>query len=95
VLRRLGAVSYHVARRIVVGTIGGTVVLVGIVLLVTPGPGVLIIAAGLAILAIEFAWARVWLSRIRDSVTPEGRKALQEHVRGLWARWLGRSKPGG
>lgn len=89
-LRRLGAVSYHVARRITIAIIGGTVVLVGVVLLVTPGPGVLIIAAGLAILAIEFAWARVWLARIRDSVTPEGRKALRDQLRATWDRWSGR-----
>ncbi len=78
-----------------VGIIGGTVVLVGLVLLVTPGPGVLIIAAGLAILAIEFAWAKVWLRRIRESVTPAGRKALRDHVRALWGRWFGRKGRGG
>jgi uncharacterized protein (TIGR02611 family) len=37
---------------------GLTVILVGVVMLVVPGPGLLTIAAGLAILATEFAWAK-------------------------------------
>lgn len=40
-----------------VGT-GLTLVMLGIFLLVLPGPGMLTIAGGLAILAIDFAWAR-------------------------------------
>jgi hypothetical protein len=46
------------ARRLVLAVIGFTVVLVGIALLVLPGPGIAIIIAGFAILAVEFAWAR-------------------------------------
>ena len=41
--------------RIVTGT---ALVLLGILLLVLPGPGIVTIAAGLAILATEFTWAR-------------------------------------
>ncbi|MEZ5564751.1 MAG: PGPGW domain-containing protein [Gammaproteobacteria bacterium] len=77
----------------VVGIIGGTVVLVGVVLLVTPGPGILIIAAGLAILAIEFAWAKAWLSKIKESVTPAGREALLIHVRTIWVQMFRRKGP--
>ncbi|HEX7028747.1 MAG TPA: PGPGW domain-containing protein [Gammaproteobacteria bacterium] len=58
-------VAYKTARKIVIGTIGFTVVLVGIVLLVLPGPAFLVIPAGLAILALEFAWARHWLKVVR------------------------------
>lgn len=43
--------------------LGLTVLLLGIVMLVTPGPAVIVIPAGLAILAVEFAWARRWLRR--------------------------------
>lgn len=55
------------ARRIVVAIIGTTVLLIGIVLLVTPGPAFVVIPVGLAILATEFAWARHWLRVMRDS----------------------------
>lgn len=41
--------------RIVVGT---ALIVVGVLLLVLPGPGIVTIAAGLAVLATEFAWAR-------------------------------------
>ena len=43
--------------------IGGTVLLIGLALLVLPGPGLLVIAGGLAILATEFIWARRALRR--------------------------------
>jgi uncharacterized protein (TIGR02611 family) len=52
-------------KRIVVGVIGGTVVLFGLVLLFIPGPGLVIIAAGLAVLATEFVWASRLLKRVR------------------------------
>ncbi|MGH8937206.1 MAG: PGPGW domain-containing protein [Acidimicrobiia bacterium] len=53
------------ARRLVVAVVGGTIVLVGIALLVVPGPGLLFIAAGLALLGTEFVWARSLMSKIR------------------------------
>jgi uncharacterized protein (TIGR02611 family) len=56
------------ARRVAVLIIGSTVVLFGIALIVLPGPAFVVIPAGLAILATEFAWARRWLSAIGDSV---------------------------
>jgi len=51
------------AKRLVVAVIGFTVILVGVALLVLPGPGVAVIVGGLAILAVEFAWARRILQR--------------------------------
>ena len=55
------------AKRIVILVVGTTVVLIGIVMLVAPGPAIVVIPAGLAILATEFAWARHWLRVIRES----------------------------
>jgi len=52
--------------RILIAFVGGTVLLIGIALIVLPGPAILVIPAGLAILAIEFAWARHWLHKIRQ-----------------------------
>ena len=52
-------------KRIVVMVLGGTVLAIGIALIVLPGPAFIVIPAGLAILAIEFAWARRWLTKAR------------------------------
>jgi hypothetical protein len=52
-------------KRIVLSVVGGTVLALGIALIVLPGPAFLAIPAGLAILAVEFAWARRWLRSAR------------------------------
>ncbi len=52
-------------KRILVSIVGTSVLLVGVVMLVTPGPAFLVIPAGLAILAIEFAWARRLLKKAK------------------------------
>jgi tellurite resistance protein TerC len=58
-------INYRQARRIVIGMIGGTVLLFGLALVVLPGPAILVIPAGLAILATEFAWAKRWLRKAK------------------------------
>jgi tellurite resistance protein TerC len=63
--QNVASYTYKTARRIVVAIVGGTVLLVGIAMIVLPGPATLVIPAGLAILALEFAWARRWLRRIK------------------------------
>ncbi len=67
-------VTYKLARRIVIGVVGTTVVLMGVVMLVLPGPALIVIPAGLAILALEFAWARRWLRIARE----RSRQALEQ-----------------
>lgn len=52
--------------RIVIGIAGGLIVIVGVVLMPLPGPGMLIVLAGLAVLATQFAWAQDLLDRARD-----------------------------
>jgi tellurite resistance protein TerC len=58
-------ITYQWARRIVVAVIGGSVLLVGIALIVLPGPAIVVIPLGLGILGLEFAWARMWLRKLR------------------------------
>ncbi len=58
--------TYEWARRIAISVAGGTVLLVGIVMIVTPGPAFILIPAGLAILGVEYAWARYWLKRVKE-----------------------------
>ena len=62
-------VTYKAARRIVIGLVGGTVVLLGIVMIVTPGPALVFVPMGLAILAIEFTFARRWLKKLRETIS--------------------------
>ena len=57
----------RLAKRIITLIIGMTVLLIGIALLVLPGPAFVVIPIGLAILATEFAWARHSLRIIRES----------------------------
>lgn len=64
-MRTVLSASYRHARRVVVAVVGGTVLLVGIALLVLPGPAFVVIPVGLGILAIEFAWARRWLEHVK------------------------------
>ena len=58
--------TYVVARKVVIALIGGTVTLIGIAMIVLPGPAFVVLPAGLAILAIEFAWARRWLKKVKQ-----------------------------
>jgi hypothetical protein len=44
---------------------GGLVILVGAAMLVLPGPGLVVIALGLAILALEFERPRIWLDHMK------------------------------
>ena len=55
------------AKRAVVAIVGFTLLTLGIVMLVTPGPGWAVIILGLSILAIEFVWARRLLKRLKKA----------------------------
>ncbi len=59
-------ITYRWARRIAVAVVGGTVLAIGVALLVLPGPAFVVIPLGLAILGAEFAWARHWLRKVRQ-----------------------------
>ena len=64
VLRRFHT-PYRWAKRIVIAVVGGTVVLIGIAMIVLPGPAIVVIPMGLGILGLEFAWAKRWLEAIK------------------------------
>jgi uncharacterized protein (TIGR02611 family) len=57
--------------------VGATVTLAGIAMLVTPGPALVIIPIGLAMLALEFAWAERMLDRALDRAEIAARKAAE------------------
>ena len=52
-------------KRFLVGAAGGTVLAVGFAMMVLPGPAIVVIPLGLAILAVEFAWAKRWLEKVK------------------------------
>lgn len=62
-------ITYRWARRIVVGMIGGTILVLGVAMVVLPGPAILVIPIGLGVLGLEFAFARHWLRRLRATAT--------------------------
>lgn len=60
------ALTYQWARSIAIAIMGGTVLLVGVAMIVLPGPAFVVIPVGLGILGLEFAWARRWLKTLKE-----------------------------
>ena len=56
------------ARRLIVIAIGFTILAAGIAMVVLPGPAVVVIPIGLAILATEFIWARRLLVSVKERI---------------------------
>lgn len=57
--------SLRHAKRLIIGVVGATILLIGLVLLVLPGPGFIVIILGLGILATEFVWAKSLLEKAK------------------------------
>ena len=58
--------SIKQGRRVLVAILGFLVILIGIAMIVFPGPAIIVIPIGLGILASEFRWARTLLKRARS-----------------------------
>lgn len=71
VIRFIGRSS----KRVAVTVIGFAFVLAGLAMLVLPGPGILVVALGFAILGTEYAWAAAALERTKDTAARAGRAA--------------------
>ena len=67
-------------KKTIILIIGGTIIFFGVLLLVLPGPGILVIIAGLAVLATEFAFAEKALSKIKKSVKKVGEKMRKKNT---------------
>ena len=63
---------YSAAKRLVTIVLGVTLLVLGAAMLVLPGPGVVMIMLGLAVLGAEFLWAR----RLLDRMKAAGRNAI-------------------
>jgi uncharacterized protein (TIGR02611 family) len=64
-------------KRSAAAVLGGLLTLAGIVLLVLPGPGFVLVAAGLAVLSTQFAWAK----RPLDYATNKAHQGMDEVAR--------------
>ena len=56
------------ARRLITAVVGFTVLFAGVAMIVLPGPAIVVIPAGLAILASEFVWAKRLLKKAREKL---------------------------
>jgi uncharacterized protein (TIGR02611 family) len=72
-------VPYRMAKRIAIGIVGGSVLIVGICMIVLPGPALVVIPVGLGILGIEFAWARIWLKKAKVKAEEMARNFNQKN----------------
>jgi tellurite resistance protein TerC len=60
--------TYRTARRVAVAVVGSTVLLLGIAMIVAPGP------------AVVLAWARLWLRRLRRSISANNARVRSDRV---------------
>ncbi len=67
-------------KTVVVAVLGGFLLLAGLALLVLPGPGFVLVAAGLALLATRFEWARKPLDYAKD----KAQQGVDEVGRSPW-----------
>ncbi len=63
------------SKRIAVSVVGAVFLVAGLAMLVLPGPGLVVIAIGFAILGTEYAWAAAALERTRRTATQAGQVA--------------------
>ena len=74
----------RLAWRLFIGFIGGGITVLGAMLLVVPGPGVLVLLAGLGILATEFAWA----GRLMMETKRMANKAAERTGMKTWVKYF-------
>ena len=55
-------------RKFFVALVGGTLLAIGVAMIVLPGPAIVVIPIALAILALEFACARRWQTQFRERI---------------------------
>ncbi|MGW2602344.1 TIGR02611 family protein [Streptomyces klenkii] len=73
--------ALHLSWQVGVFVVGLAVVIAGIIMLPLPGPGWLVIFAGMAIWATEFVWAQLVLRWTKRKVTEAAQRALDPRVR--------------
>ena len=67
--------TFKQVKRLVIGLIGFTVLVIGVAMIVLPGPAFIVIPIGLGILATEFIWARRAMRSAKGAVAKVRRKS--------------------
>ena len=78
-------------KRVAISIVGAALVVAGLVMLVLPGPGILVVVAGFAVLGTEYAWAANALERTKRTAEKAGRAA--KGAAGAVGRKVGRKRP--
>lgn len=60
--------SVRQVKRLIIAVIGFSILLIGIAMIVLPGPAIIVIPIGLGILATEFIWARRLLNKVKTTL---------------------------
>src|SRR5262245_8016978 len=81
------------SKRAAIFVVGVALLVVGFIMFVTPGPGIVLVVAGLAVLATEFAWAEHLLDRAKEKASQAGRSAQRLPGVARVTRALGRLVP--
>jgi len=68
-------VTLKQAKKLIIGVVGCTVLLIGLAMIVLPGPALLVIPLGLGILATEFVWARSLLKKVKTKFQKTERRS--------------------
>ncbi|GAA4847363.1 hypothetical protein GCM10023201_43930 [Actinomycetospora corticicola] len=76
-------------RRIAVTIVGVALVVVGVVLLVLPGPGLLLVLAGLIVLANEYPWAQRYVAPVRRQAITAAQFSVASRLRIAWTAAVG------
>lgn len=71
----------HLLKKSAVTILGIALLAVGLAMMVLPGPGILVIVAGLAVLATEYVWARSLLDKARTQAEKAQEAAVASRVR--------------
>ncbi len=80
-MEELAAVTLRQARRVVILVVGSTLLLLGLIMMVAPGPGFLTAFLALAVLSAEFAWARRWLAESKERI-----REMRQEVEGVFRK---------
>jgi uncharacterized protein (TIGR02611 family) len=68
-------ILYRQIKRLAIFLIGISIVLIGCILVFTPGPAIIVIPVGLAVLATEFIWAKKLLKKFKETTSSFSKSA--------------------
>jgi len=70
-------------KKVIVSVVGGVLIVAGLIMMPLPGPGIVLVVAGIGVLAAEYAWARRALHKTKDKAEEAQRQAVADTPRTL------------